>query len=250
MPIPVALPKPIWISPGTGVTTVQTTELAAIQNSKVFHSEATATSSGWELGNSLRQFRCRGRSSDDGSNVGVPQLQPGKVVQHTAQLQSGNGARLESPEANPSGTENQGFCPRTQPGTPPQTCDSKSAGEMSHKPISSLLPAPSFPNVHRLRNSVTESFGRFLHSFQVPKFLSPTGSQAVPFSPEGLSAGWPTLSPGVAVGYVAPLPLRSGLTAVRKNLFPCFSADCAERSNGWIRCSAAVKKWRPPGLFS
>src|SRR5258708_1676655 len=35
---------------------------------------------------------------DDGSNVGVPQLQPDKVVQHTAQLQSGNGARLESPK--------------------------------------------------------------------------------------------------------------------------------------------------------
>src|SRR5258707_7373449 len=63
---------------------------------------------------------------DDGSNVGVPQLQPDKVVQHTAQLQSGNSARLESPKANFFGNRKpESLINKTQSETPKKTSNGK-----------------------------------------------------------------------------------------------------------------------------
>src|SRR6266404_4220045 len=84
---------------------------------------------------------------DDGSNVGVPQLQPDKVVQHTAQLQSGNSARLESPKANfLRNRKPEVPIHETQLGTPQQTCDGKIC-----------------------RRSIPQKL--FLHSFQTERIL-------------------------------------------------------------------------------
>src|SRR6266849_9902733 len=104
---------------------------------------------------------------DDGSNVGVPQLQPDKVVQHTAQLQSGNGTRLESPKANERGGWRAEHFLRKTGGPYPrnanselskQTCVAKPAAKHPIKPISSQLPVPGFPG--------------FPPGFPVPVFLS------------------------------------------------------------------------------
>src|SRR5258708_32860003 len=84
---------------------------------------------------------------DDGSNVGVPQLQPDKVVQHTAQLQSGNSAHLESLKANfLRNRKPEVPIHETQLGTPQQTCDGKIC-----------------------RRSIPQKL--FLHSFQTGRFL-------------------------------------------------------------------------------
>src|SRR5258708_37974102 len=83
---------------------------------------------------------------DDGSNVGVPQLQPDKVVQHTAQLQSGNGARLESPKGE--------LLPEPKTGGP--------------HPRNTTRNSPANMRWQICRRSIPQNL--FLHSFQTGRF--------------------------------------------------------------------------------
>src|SRR5258708_7315780 len=94
---------------------------------------------------------------DDGSNVGVPQLQPDKVVQHTAQLQSGNGARLESPKGE--------LLPEPKTGGP--------------HPRNTTRNFPANMRRKICRRSIPQKL--FLHSFLSPGFLS--ANEGTPINP-------------------------------------------------------------------